>query len=308
MTSARLNISVIIPAFNEADNIQNTLTAIMSSGDFEIIVVDNGSNDNTAELARLSGAKVISFPEGTIAAVRNRGVEESNGEILVFLDADVVVTQSWKDQIVEVIEFLTKSPMTVTGSRVLTNNSDNWINRYWYSQLTSYDAPYINSGHLITTRELFNLVKGFTDTLETAEDYDFCQKVSRVGGVIFNNPELKVVHEGYPTSLRGFITRERWHGSQDVNSWKSFRESKIAWLAAFNLGLLISCLFATLSGLYFSLLIYPTVMYLIAFILNAYKFGKKPASYMVIMPILFYFYLWGRSWSLIDKVLGIKVK
>ena len=69
--------SVIIPAFNEEKHIQNTLQALTMNNDLEIIVVDNGSADQTAEIANQAGINVIDFPSGTIAAVRNRGVRES---------------------------------------------------------------------------------------------------------------------------------------------------------------------------------------------------------------------------------------
>ena len=63
--------SVIIPAFNEEKHIQNTLQTLTINNDLEIIVVDNGSTDKTAEIAKQLGVNVIDFPSGTIAAARN---------------------------------------------------------------------------------------------------------------------------------------------------------------------------------------------------------------------------------------------
>lgn len=84
-------VSVIIPARNEADRIQATiLSASRIPGVEEIIVVDDGSRDDTAERAASAGAKVLRMdhPSGKGEALQ-RGMEASRGEILLLLDADL---------------------------------------------------------------------------------------------------------------------------------------------------------------------------------------------------------------------------
>jgi len=190
--------SVIIPAFNEEQHIQNTLQALKINDNLDIIVVDNGSTDKTAKIAKLMGVKVIDFPVGTIAAVRNRGVKEATNDILIFIDADISVSADWHEKLSTVIKYLQESFMTVTGSRVQSSERSNWLHKYWFSELTSYEAPYINSGHLITSRYLFEKIHGFSENLETAEDYDFCQKAVKAGMtimyVIFFTPNLYTVN------------------------------------------------------------------------------------------------------------------
>ncbi len=299
--------SVIIPAFNEEQHIANTLQALMlNNDDLEIIVVDNGSTDQTAAIANRYGVEVIDFPSGTIAAVRNRGVMASNCEVLIFIDADIRVSPSWHEKLLSVARRLHEAPMMVTGSRVQSTEKNNWLHKYWFAELTSYSAPYINSGHLITTRQLFDKVHGFSEELETAEDYDFCQKASCAGADIYNDPALVVMHDGYPGTLAGFIRRERWHGGQDVASWRLFRDSKIAWFASLNLILLLLSVTATLAGIYLALPVYFIVMYAVSALLTIYKFGLKKINYMLLMPFIFYFYLCGRSLALVDRLTGLK--
>ena len=85
--------SVIIPAFNEEeflqdtwDHLQEAMATIDEPG--EVIVVDNNSTDRTGELARELGARVVFEPKNQIARARNAGGRVAKGQYLIFLDAD----------------------------------------------------------------------------------------------------------------------------------------------------------------------------------------------------------------------------
>ena len=197
-------ISFIIPALNEADGIANTLKSIkecIDSEDYEIIVVDNGSTDDTVNIAESYGCKVKICPNATIAKLRNIGFEHSKGEILVFLDADVYLDILWYKNFKRLKASLIKNQLQVTGSRCLPENDNNFLTKYWYLKLTEYDAKYINSGHMVTTRKLFMNIGGFNEELVTAEDYDFCLRARKVGADVYSKPELKVYHTGYPENI-----------------------------------------------------------------------------------------------------------
>lgn len=80
-------LSIIIPVLNEANNIKATLRSTDSDDCVEIVIVDGGSEDNTVEIARNAGAKVVLSPPGR-ARQLNRGAAEAQGEVYLFLHGD----------------------------------------------------------------------------------------------------------------------------------------------------------------------------------------------------------------------------
>ena len=95
-----MNFSIIIPAYNEKDYLSATLDAIQSATrklveasdvDVETIVVDNNSVDGTAEISRSKGVKVVDESVQGISRARNTGARHANGEVLIFIDADVLI-------------------------------------------------------------------------------------------------------------------------------------------------------------------------------------------------------------------------
>lgn len=98
-------ISVVIPARDAANTIKDCLEAVLSQKkidfDYEVIVVDDGSRDNTAEIAESLGVKVIRQLNAGPGAARNSGVNAAQGEIIAFTDADCVPTSEWLCHIIQ---------------------------------------------------------------------------------------------------------------------------------------------------------------------------------------------------------------
>ena len=96
--------SVIVPAYNAAPTITSCINALQRQinipGDYEIIVVDDGSTDDTAALAQASGAQVIHQQKRGPANARNVGIHAAKGSIVCFTDADCQPTPTWLSEIV----------------------------------------------------------------------------------------------------------------------------------------------------------------------------------------------------------------
>ncbi|MBW2491853.1 MAG: glycosyltransferase family 2 protein [Deltaproteobacteria bacterium] len=136
MTEAK--VSVVIPAFNESENIGDLIQTILQRyPDFEVVVIDDGSEDNTAEVAADSGAIVYSHPYniGNGAAIKS-GIRAATGEIFVFMDGD---GQHNPEDIAKLLEHMPEFDMVV-GARVkgsqasvgrgIGNRIYNWLGSY----------------------------------------------------------------------------------------------------------------------------------------------------------------------------------
>jgi glycosyltransferase involved in cell wall biosynthesis len=131
-------VSVIIPVYNEGSTIGNLVSRIKSCyPDFDVIVINDGSTDGTADAARLAGARVYSHPYniGNGAAIKS-GIRVAGGDILVFMDGD---GQHNPEDIAGLLRFLPEHDMVVgarpnTGqaslSRALGNKIYNWFASY----------------------------------------------------------------------------------------------------------------------------------------------------------------------------------
>ena len=117
-----LKVSVIIPAFNEESSIGLVLNDLPSDSLHEIIVVDNGSTDNTANVAREAGARVVDEKRKGYGAACLRGIAELNQpDIVVFLDGDY---SDYPEEIIDLIQPIDSGEKDfVVGSRMILPES-----------------------------------------------------------------------------------------------------------------------------------------------------------------------------------------
>ena len=131
-------ISIIIPAYNEADTIGTLVSSIRSLyPDADIIVINDGSSDDTADVAKAAGAEVYSHPYniGNGAAIKS-GIRKASGEVLVFMDGD---GQHNAQDIAELLKYIPEFDMVVGArsmgdqaslGRAIANKAYNWFASY----------------------------------------------------------------------------------------------------------------------------------------------------------------------------------
>jgi hypothetical protein len=212
-------LAFVIPARDEARTLPAVLESVRAHAGAlvpETVVVDDGSRDDTAARARAAGARVVPGPATTAAAARNCGARAAGGAVLVFLDADVRLTAAWARAAPARLAALRAGARVVTGSRVDVPEAPSWIERHWFARLPARPG-YVNSGHLILSRALFERLGGFREDLVTGEDVDLCRRARALGARIEGDAALHVVHDGFPRDLRAFFRRELWHGAGDAS-------------------------------------------------------------------------------------------
>jgi GT2 family glycosyltransferase len=159
----------------------------------------------------------------------------ANGEVLVFLDADISLTPEWIHALPGLLARFQKKGPFVSGSRVHAHGRRTMIDRAWFpSHETEGGERYVNSGHMIVPKSLFATIGGFDETLVSGEDSEFCERARGLGFEILPMKELVVLHRGTPKTIQEFFRRERWHGYGDFQSVRLMLRSKPAILALLN--------------------------------------------------------------------------
>lgn len=303
MNNTNIELSFIIPAYNEETLISDTINSIQkhvpTSLTYDINVIDHDSSDKTSQIASKLGANVFAKSGGSIASVRNFGASCSKGNILIFLDADVILTNEWMQHIQNVVDQIIIDRKILTGSWVSIPDGASWIEKCWYGPLQRGDNTHINTGHLIIAKDYFFEIGGFSEHLETGEDYEFSMRVNHSGGKLIDNYSLIVIHTGFPTDLREFVKREFWHGKGDAKTISSILRSKVA---------VLSLLFLAFHAIFFTSIILGkcyiaglSTAFIIVIITSSsvVKYSNAPALPMLINCFLYYLYFWARSLSLI---------
>jgi GT2 family glycosyltransferase len=228
------SLSIIIPAFNEETNLPATLRSIHvhipSARLREVIVVDNGSLDQTRHVAATEGAHVVVDSEASLGKLRNIGAQAATGDLLLFLDADISITNGWVHGLETLDRVFAERGPVVSGSKCRVPPRASWVPTVWEgkSRMRGGDVEYLGAAHLIVPTATFRDLGGFDTELQTGEDYEFCRRARHHGVPIISIPELKVVHRGEPSTLAQFFRRELWHGAGDAQGLATVLRSRVA--------------------------------------------------------------------------------
>lgn len=224
-------ISVIVPAYQIAELLPRCLNALQQQtidrSQYEIIVVDDGSTDDTAAAADIalrdfSAAQVIRTRHAGPARARNLGVQAARGDLLLFTDADCEPAPDWIERLSGI--FNDESISGVRGAYVTRQRSliarfvqQEYEERYDHARrqatidfIDTYSAGY--------RREVFVANDGFDTAFRTAsvEDQEFSFRLAARGYRLIFAPEVKVYHQHVTTLARYYLRKI------NIGYWKMY--------------------------------------------------------------------------------------
>lgn len=213
-------ISIIIPAHNEEKYILPTIDSIryQKYKDHEIIVVLDGCNDNTLEVIKNKVNKIIVIQNRKGPAfARNRGAEKAIGDILVFLDADTLITENTLKEIEK-----TKNDWIV-GTSIIKPSSKKLKHRIMYFLKNKILCPLgVSNGIIFCKKQTFNYFNGFNEKLQKREDGELVRKIKKMGKfVILNEP---VINSTRRFDKKGYIRTILYWVKEEIKPSKGMYE------------------------------------------------------------------------------------
>ncbi|MBI4167512.1 MAG: glycosyltransferase [Candidatus Aenigmarchaeota archaeon] len=180
-----MKISIVIPTLNEGKYIESTLFHVKRLKPYEIIVADSYSEDNTVEIAKKYGARVVYAKRGAASFGRNAGGHAAKGDIVLFLDADSIVFPN----LLDVIKKDFKNRKVIGWTCTIYGFTPSWKEQIIYNMsnnlvdfLTTYaKRPHAPGIAIAVRKDIFEKVGGFDEKLKVMEDHDFAMKVGKFG-------------------------------------------------------------------------------------------------------------------------------
>jgi len=231
-------VSVIIPVRNGADSIGSCLTSL-AAADYpadrrEIVVVDNGSTDRTAEIVRGFPVRYLTALERRGApAARNVGIRAAQGEILAFTDADCAVTKGWLRAIARAFE---QPDVGAVAGEILpyppTTPAERYASRVRHLSPQRYLArprlPFAVFANLAFRREVFDRIGLLDEKLFQGDSTDFCTRFVRGTGWKLEYVPQAVVFHHHRATTRDFLAQQWNYGRGHALLYIKYRQ-EIPW-------------------------------------------------------------------------------
>jgi cellulose synthase/poly-beta-1,6-N-acetylglucosamine synthase-like glycosyltransferase len=224
-------ISVIIPAYNAASTIRDTIEALLNQNypknKYEIIVVDDGSKDDTIKIVKsYKKVRLIQQKHKGPAAARNLGAKKARGSILLFTDSDCIPSKNW---IRDMIEPLKNSEIVGVSGTYKTLNKESIVARFvGYEIERNHEMmkkqkyiDFIGSYSAAYRKEIFLKFGGFDESFPIAsgEDPELSFRISKAGYKMVFQPKAYVYHR-HPDTLKKFLRQQFWRGYWRVLLYK----------------------------------------------------------------------------------------
>lgn len=301
-------ISIIIPAYNAENFMSDLLDSIFKSSveDFEVIVVDDCSTDNTVEIAKKYPVKLARLEENSgPAKARNIGVKKAKGDILFFLDSDVILQE---DTIKEVENYFMDNPSVNCAIGICDKEPINegivprYLALFEYIHLKGSKANKVSVFSPrcgVVKRSFFKKLGGFNEMYKGAEveDFEFARRVNKIDSIMLNR-KMVVKHQfaNFGQAIRNYFKRAvMW-----VHLFIKERQFDNAGPSVPSNGIAAICAFSSFISLFFITFIntalYSFIFFIIIYLLVNLRwlnFMRKRAGFLFSGKALFLNYILG---------------
>ncbi|MEK6276720.1 MAG: glycosyltransferase [Actinomycetota bacterium] len=231
-------VSVVIPVLNGERTLGDCLVSVLRN-DYpadrrEVLVVDNGSTDRTAEIIRSFPVRCLRAPRRGAARARNRGIEASSGEIIAFTDADCLASTGWLRELVncfdaeevggvagEVLPYPPRTSAERYAARIRHLSPERYLRRPIF--------PFAVTANLAFRRQVFDLV-GLMDPRSPrgGESTDFCTRFFRGTGLQLRLASRAAVFHRHRTTVRDLLHQQWSYGRGHAFLYIKYRD-EIPW-------------------------------------------------------------------------------
>jgi GT2 family glycosyltransferase len=216
-------VSVVVCTCNGALTLAETCHAIarLDYPDFEAIVVDDGSTDASAEIARGFGFGVISTENRGLSSARNTGLEAATGEIVAYIDDDAIPARDWLNHLVHVLE---RPGVAAAGGPNLPVAGDGAVadavavapGNAEPVRISAHEAEHVPGCNCAFDAHALRAIGGFDERFRSAgDDVDICWRLRETGSTIGYDAAAVVFHHRRST-VRRYLRQQRGYGMSEA--------------------------------------------------------------------------------------------
>ena len=253
-----MKASIIVPVYNDP-RVESCILSLLAQDYpkelYEIIVVDNNSNDSTREVIQRFNVKYVRENRKGSYFARNKGLEVASGDVAAFIDADCVADPRWLS---ELLEGFVDMNVGGIGGRILKLEPQTWVQAHAedlaeqqlaLQYLPFHDAPYIVTANAAYRMSILRLLQGFDAQFQSGGDVDLAWRVHTAGFTIVTTPDAIVYHAARET-IKGYFKQFFKYAAGHVLLFKKHRHNTGSFTNIYPFSGLRGLLFSVMPALF----------------------------------------------------------